>query len=109
MRGQGRIFQRGKKWWVAYYVGGEEHREAGGTTKTEAKQFLKNRLGEINSGRFVGPREERITVNEILDNLILHLETKGAKSIPAFVSGLGTSQPRSLAGPGYQPFSRAFQ
>ena len=88
MRGQGRVYQRGDKWWVAYYVRGKEYRESAGATKAEAKRYLKKRLGEINSGRFVGPQEERITVNEILDNLIHYLETKGAPWCERAVHGV---------------------
>ena len=54
----------------------------------DAKRKLKVRLGEIHSGKFLGPQEKRIKINELLDNLIIHLKTKGAKSIPAFISGL---------------------
>lgn len=81
MRGQGRIFKRGKKWWIGYYVRGQEFRETAGYKETDAKRLLKSRLGEIHGKRFVGPKEERIAVDELLDNLILHLENKGAKSI----------------------------
>jgi integrase len=88
MRGQGRIFKRGKKWWIGYYVRGQEFRETAGYKEADAKRLLKARLGKIHSGQFLGPQEERITINELLDNLIIHLKTKGAKSIPAFISGL---------------------
>lgn len=88
MRGNGRVFKRGNKWWIAYCVRGEEKRESGGNTQAEAKRFLKERLGQIYSGTYLGPQEERLTVNDLLDNLITRLELKGAKSIPAFVSGL---------------------
>jgi len=86
MRGRGRIYQRKERWWIAYYVRGKEYRESAGSTKAEATRYLKKRLGEIHGGSFVGPKEERITINELLDNLILHLKTKGAKSVASFIS-----------------------
>jgi len=86
MRGQGRVFQRGNRWWLAYWVRGKEFRESGGNTKADAKRKLKARLGEINEGSFTGLREERITVNQLLDDFILYLETKGAKSLNTFQS-----------------------
>lgn len=85
-RGQGRVFQRGAYFWVAYYSHGKEEREAARHVRTgdkleasdknrhEAGRFLKRRLGEIaaeqHGGRaFVGPQQERVTVNELLDGL----------------------------------------
>ncbi|HXE32777.1 MAG TPA: site-specific integrase [Verrucomicrobiae bacterium] len=85
-RGQGRIFERGSLLWVAYYAHGKEQREVARQVRTneklpvseknrhEAERFLKRRLGEIvaeqHGGRaFVGPQQERVTVNELLDGL----------------------------------------
>src|SRR5579862_5012468 len=85
-RGQGRVFQRGAYLWVAYYAHGKEQREVAKHVRTGAKldateknrheagRFLKHRLGEIaaeqHGGRaFVGPQQERVTINELLDGL----------------------------------------
>jgi integrase len=77
--GAGRIFQRGTRWWVAYHAHHKEYREPAGT-EADAKRLLKQRLKEIHGDRFIGPEGERLTVGELLDALVLHLETKGAKS-----------------------------
>ncbi len=88
-RGQGRVFQRtGSPFWcIAYYAHKEEQREVAKHVRTgdkieltakngqhEAERFLKHRLGEIaaekHGGRtFVGPKEERVTVGELLKGL----------------------------------------
>jgi integrase len=87
-RGQGRVFPRkgSSFWWIAYYLHGKEQREVARNVRTgdkleatehnrrEAERFLKRRLGEIaaeqHGGRpFVGPQQERITINELLDGL----------------------------------------
>ena len=88
-RGQGRVFERkGSPYlWVAYYSHGREEREVARHVRTgekldatteknrhEAERWLKHRLGEIaaekHGGRsFVGPSQERITVDELLDGL----------------------------------------
>jgi integrase len=87
-RGQGRILERKGTsfFWIAYYVHGKEEREVARHVRTgdkieanekgrhEAERFLKRRLGEIaaeqHGGRaFVGPQQERVTVNELLDGL----------------------------------------
>lgn len=87
-RGQGRVFTRkGSSFlWIAYYAHGKEQRECARHVRTgdklevseknrhEAERFLKRRLGEIaaeqHGGRpFVGPQQERVTVNQLLDGL----------------------------------------
>lgn len=88
IRGQGRIYLRGKKYWIAYYVEGKEHRESGGNTKADAKRKLKARLNEIHSDKFIDPRTAKITVNELLDNYLTHLKNKGAKSVSRLTSDL---------------------
>jgi integrase len=85
MKSEGRVFQRGKVWWIAYYLRGSEYREGGCKTEKEAEGRLKQRLGEIYGDRFVGPKEERVTVDELLDALKIHLETKGSKAVKTFV------------------------
>src|SRR2546425_3176457 len=88
MRGDGTIFKRKDTatFWLAYWVRGKQYREAGGRTEAEAKRKLKARLKEIHGDRFVGPQEERLMVDELLDNLLLHLKTKGAKSVVQYES-----------------------
>ena len=87
-RGQGRLFQRERSsyWWISYYAHGKEEREVARHVRTgekieateknrhEAERWLKRRLGEIaaeqHGGRaFVGPQQERVTINELLDGL----------------------------------------
>jgi len=88
-RGQGRVFQRnGSSFlWIAYYAHGKEQREVARHVRTgeklevpgknshrEAERFLRHRLGEIaaeqHGGRaFIGPQQERVTVNQLLDGL----------------------------------------
>jgi len=79
MRGQGRIYQRGERWWIAYYVRGKEYRESAGSTKADAKRFLKVRQREIHGDRFITPQMERTTVNQVLDYLVVHLQNKGGE------------------------------
>lgn len=98
-RGQGSIYQRpeSSSLWVCYYVKGKRHREPAmvlsqgqaprpATTEAEAQRFLKERLKQIHGGTFVGPQEERVTVTELLDDLIVHLRTKGKKAVDSLIS-----------------------
>jgi len=88
MRGNGRVYQRGDRWWIDYSVRGKRFREAAGEKEKDALKKLKTRLKEIAGDRFIGPLEERLTVEELLDSLITHLKTKGAKAIPSVESHL---------------------
>jgi integrase len=87
-RGRGRIFERkaSSYFWVSYYSHGKEQREVARHIRTgekieanekgrhEAERFLKHRLGELaaeahGGPSFVGPQQERVTVNDLLDSL----------------------------------------
>jgi len=48
---------------------------------------LKERLAAIETRRFI-PQEQRVTIDHLLDAVETHLETRGAKALPAFVSHL---------------------
>ena len=54
-RGQGRIFQRNQRYWVAYYVKKDgrsvEVRESAGLTELEARKLLKRRQDELAAHR----------------------------------------------------------
>jgi hypothetical protein len=89
-RGDGRIFQRGPKWWIAYYVRREgrsiEIRESAGNTESNARKLLKRRQDElcadrIGARRFQGPQQERVTVLQLLDALKRDYELRGLASL----------------------------
>jgi len=80
MRGDGFVFQRGRRWWIGYYKDRKFYREAVGTTKTAAKERLKEVHRQILGGAFLTPQERRVTVDDLLDDLVIHLEVKGAAS-----------------------------
>ena len=51
MKGNGRVFQRGSIWWIAYYDNGREHRESSGSQeRKDAVKLLRQRLGEVAAG-----------------------------------------------------------
>ncbi|MDH3444438.1 MAG: site-specific integrase, partial [Deltaproteobacteria bacterium] len=81
MRGLGRVFKRGAVWWIAYYHRGEEHRESSESeSETQAKKLLKKRLGEIGNGKLVGPVAERVTFEEMGEDLLRDYEVNGRKA-----------------------------
>jgi integrase len=72
-RGNGGVFQvKGSRfWWISYQLNGETVRESSGKlTKTEAAQKLKERLLAIGNGNFLGPQIEKITVDELYEDLL---------------------------------------
>lgn len=87
-RGDGRVYLRGARWWIEYWSRGHQYRESGGKTEEQARKRLKARMKEIAGDKFIGPKEERVTVDELLNDLMTHLETKGAKAVSSFTSHL---------------------
>lgn len=97
MRGDGRVFQRGPRWWISYYAldrdtgKRKEIRESGGATEKEAGKLLQQRRDEVATAKsvgrpFLGPVAERVTVNELLKALENYYVTKGKKSLPQLKS-----------------------
>jgi integrase len=85
MRGDGRIFQRGSKWWIAFFVNGEEHRLPAGT-EADAKRLLKEKRKEIAGDKFVAPKDEKRTVAGWLASLEADLTSRGKKSLVSFAA-----------------------
>src|SRR5262249_8751424 len=82
--GLGRIWLRGRIWWIGYSPGGgrREIRESSGSTKKSvAMKVLKQRLATIARGEVsaaVTPaKQEKFTVIEMLDLLLLEHQVAG--------------------------------
>jgi integrase len=78
MRGDGRVFKRVEKYWVAYYAPKNgrmaEFRESVGTSEKEAHKRLADRIHEVKNHKkgikaFTGPAQERVTVEQLLQDL----------------------------------------
>jgi len=93
MRGMGRVFQRkhSAHWWLSYYHRGREVRESSGSPdRKQAEKLLRQRLREIGADRigakaFIGPTQERVTVEEILQGLVTDYQVHGRKSLPTLL------------------------
>lgn len=82
MRGMGRVFRRGRTYWIAYSHRGREYRESARSEKeAAAKRLLKKRLKDILGDRFVPPSQERVLFSELLDGLLLDYRNNGRKSL----------------------------
>ena len=63
MRGNGRVFQRGSIWWIAYYHQGREHRESSRSReRKEAVRLLRQRIGELAAGGPLMPQPKRAKI-----------------------------------------------
>ncbi len=76
--GAGRIYRRkgSKRYWIQYSVRGHQYREPGGATPAAARKKLRDRLREAGSERFAGPAAERVTVDQLADALLVHMENQ---------------------------------
>ncbi|MBV8134764.1 MAG: tyrosine-type recombinase/integrase [Deltaproteobacteria bacterium] len=82
MRGFGRVFKRGSIYWIAYNHRGREHRESAKTeNESAARKFLKKRIGEVASGKFIGPSEERLSFEDMADALVTDYEINKLRSL----------------------------
>jgi integrase len=94
-RGRGRLYhQRGSAfWWMAFYKHGKQVRmSTGEVDEKKAERALKLKLqerdAELGGGRkMITPRQQRITVSELLDNLESDYRLRGIAS-PQFKSHL---------------------
>ena len=78
MKGNGRVFQRGQVWWIAYYMDGRERRESSGSReRREAVRLLRLRLAEVVSGVTLAPAPKRnrapaVTMQDLFDLVEQH-------------------------------------
>lgn len=86
MRGQGRVFRPKvngreiKVWWLDYSLGGTRHRESSGTTsKREAFDLLRERIGLRKDGKLKG-RPDRVTLADLKSGLATHYQLEGNAS-----------------------------
>jgi len=65
-------------WWIKYSADGRIFRESSKSERYgDAEQLLKQRVGEIGTGTFQGLRMEKVTVEELLDEVLLDYRING--------------------------------
>lgn len=110
-RGDGFVYRRDESryWYVCYFRRGKKKREpaqfltgklkgqrieATDENREAAEKFLKHRVNAVTTERyggpaFIGPEQQRLTVNQLLDALKLHYELGGDEGKP---HSIATSQ-----------------
>jgi integrase len=80
--GDGGIFRRGSVWYAWLYHRGRMIRESLHTTDEEtARRRLSGLRRRRDRGTYQDPAARRVTVDELLDDLVTHLEVKGAAAV----------------------------
>jgi integrase len=88
-RGLGRIYLRGRVWWIQYSFRGTAIRESSESEREpDAARLLKKRLGEIGRGRLAGPRVERTTFADLERMITDDYAINGRKSAERLESSL---------------------
>jgi integrase len=81
IRGFGSPYLRGRVWWIRYYHRGEEFRESSKSERLlDAERLLKARWKQMGRGKFIGPKEEKILLSDLLDALELDYRQNGRRS-----------------------------
>ncbi|MEW6088085.1 MAG: site-specific integrase [bacterium] len=85
----GSISKRGKIFWIKYYRHGKYYRESSESTKeTDAKKLLKLREGEVAEGRFQGLKIEKISFEELTEDIITDYKVNSRKSLSRLIKSL---------------------
>ncbi len=78
----GSIYLRSKTYWIKYYRNGKPYRESSHSEKESvAKRLLKIREGQIEEGRFSGLKLEKVTFEELANDLINDYKMNSKKSL----------------------------
>ncbi len=112
IRGFGTPYLRGRVWWIRYYHRGQEMRESTGSERLlDAERLLKARWKQIGRGKFIGPREEKVLVNDLLDALVLDYQQNGRRSsdtlkwrLEPLRAALGTCRAVDTMGPAIEHY-----
>jgi integrase len=82
LRGFGYLYKRGKVWWIRYSVRGKDFRESSGSERdNDAMRLLKRRWKEVGKGRFIGPSEDRVMVDHLLDAVKVDYQNNERRSL----------------------------
>ena len=77
----GRLFRRGKIWWLQYCFRGRVYRESShSTVRAEAGKLLRRRQAEMGRGRLAGPDVERTTFEDLATMIAEDYQINGRKS-----------------------------
>lgn len=78
----GSFYRRGCIWWIKYYRHGKAFRESSKSKKvSDAKRLLRKREGEVNAGKFLGPKTDRVRFEELAEDFLDEYRANNRKSL----------------------------
>jgi integrase len=81
MRGQGSVYLRGKTYWIRYSWRGKEFRESAETdNEGQAGKLLLKRIRTVGTPKHVDPKDQRYTLDDMLEKIRLRYQKKGQRS-----------------------------
>jgi integrase len=84
-RGSGTVYRRGRIWWIQYCVDGLPMRESSGyTEKKDADNLLKQRIGDVASGRSV-PGQWKATVDDLVELVVRDSKLRNLRDVAHIV------------------------
>jgi integrase len=82
LKGFGYVYLRGSTWWIRYSVRGRDFRESSGSEReNDAFKLLKKRWQEVGRGRFIGPAQDRVMMDDLLATLETEYSINGRRSL----------------------------
>ena len=82
LKGFGYLYRRGDIWWIRYSVRGKDFRESSHSEQEGvAQKLLKGRWQELGRGRFIGPSQERVTMEDLFTSLETEYEINARRSL----------------------------
>lgn len=82
LKGFGYLYRRGTIWWIRYSVRGRDFRESSHSEhEGVAQKLLKARWQEVGGGRFIGPSQERVTMEDLFASLETDYEINARRSL----------------------------
>jgi hypothetical protein len=70
MRGQGSVYLRGKTYWIRYSWHGKEFRESAETdSESKAGKLLLKRIKAVGTPKFIEPKDQRYTLDDMLEKI----------------------------------------
>src|SRR5207245_7584908 len=79
-RGEGRIWRRGRIYWIQFYGGTEQIRESSHSPNRDvAERLLRQRIAEADAGLLLPPRASRVSYEELRDALLVDYQTNHRK------------------------------
>ena len=80
-RGNGRVFRRGRLWWIAFYSDGQEVRESSDSEdKAVAEKKLHGRLKDVEENNHI-LRQDKVRFGELLDGVVRDYRINGRRDM----------------------------